>query len=228
MAGAASKQFEGRVRAHQSGSRQAMHRHDEPRLVVFLAGVMREEAFEGVRHFEPGEFVFRPAFFAHANVAVCGHAAYAHLRVSIGALRRWVAKNGWRAGCGRVDLDQHLHGDDVLALARVQPYVPGEAQSDLEFAAALLRQEAPPHIGNVAMHLGLRPYDLTRRFKRAFGLSPNAYRRQARLQRAIQMLAESAGSLSQIAQAAGFCDQSHLSNELKRETGLAPAALRIA
>jgi AraC-like DNA-binding protein len=72
----------------------------------------------------------------------------------------------------------------------------------------------------------MAPYELTRRFSAEFGMTPSAYRRHARLQRAIQMLSEGAAHLAQIANAAGYHDQSHLTLELRREVGLTPGALR--
>jgi AraC-like DNA-binding protein len=221
----ATSQFEGRIRRQRGGERQALHRHDEPRLVIFLAGEMREEAFEGERRFRCGEFVFRPAFFAHANIVDEGNSAYSHLNVSDGAVRKWIARHGWRAGTGKVDLDGLLHGDEVLDRAEPQPYARVALASEMQHVAALLCTEAPAPLADIATFFGLLPHELTRRFYRAYGRTPTVYRRQARLQRAIRMLAETTGSLSQIAQAAGFFDQSHLTHEVKRETGLTPSAL---
>lgn len=218
-------QFAGRIRTQAAGERQALHRHDEPRLVVFLAGEMEEGSFEGTRAFRRGEFVFRPAFFAHADMAKSEGAAYAHLRVSANAARKWIGRHGWCAGTGSVDLERALCGDAVLAQAKPDPYGTAAPGSDMQRAAAMLAAETPVALSEVAALLRLRPHELTRRFSRAHGLSPMTYRRQARLQRAIRMIAEAAGCLSDIAQAAGYSDQSHLCHEVRRETGRTPRAL---
>ena len=54
------------------------------------------------------------------------------------------------------------------------------------------------------------------------------YVRHVRIEFARRELAASSASLSAIAAAAGFCDQSHFSRLFKRYTGLTPAEYRVA
>jgi AraC-like DNA-binding protein len=119
-------------------------------------------------------------------------------------------------------------GDELLEQASPQAYTLGAPQSPMQRAAAWLASDALLRVQDVAARLNLEPYELTRRFAAATGLTPNAYRRQARLQRAIKLVYEDGAQLAEIATAAGFHDQSHLTAELKRETGLTPKALRKA
>ncbi len=207
---------------------QAMHRHGEARLVIFVGGDMEESSFEGKHKFKPGEFVFRPAHFAHADAAGPGGAAYVRAPVSASAARRWLARYGWQAARGRVELHRDMTCDELLEQASPQAYVAGAPQSPMQRAAAWLASDAMLRVRDVATRLDLEPYELTRRFAAALGIAPNSYRRQARLQRAIKLVCEDGGRLAEIATAAGFHDQSHLTAELKRETGLTPKALREA
>lgn len=208
--------------------RQAMHRHPEARLILFLDGEMEESTFGGAHRFKPGEFVFRPTHFAHADAAGSGGAAYVRLPVSASAARRWFARYGWQAARGHADPHRDMIGDELLEQASPRTYAAGAPQSPMQWAAAWLASNAPLRVQDVAARLKLEPYELTRRFAAATGLAPNAYRRQARLQRAIKLVCEDGARLAEIAAEAGFHDQSHLTAELKRETGLTPRALRRA
>jgi AraC-like DNA-binding protein len=80
-------------------------------------------------------------------------------------------------------------------------------------------------IGELAAETGVSRYTLIRSFKRAFGLSPEDVRRQLRIERSRVLLAGSA-ALADIAAAAGFADQSHMTREFRRLLGISPAAYR--
>jgi AraC-like DNA-binding protein len=69
------------------------------------------------------------------------------------------------------------------------------------------------------------PY-FCRAFKRTFGQSPHAYLIDRRVQRAGDLMLESDAPLSEIAQAAGFADQSHFCRHFRQVTGQTPAAWR--
>jgi AraC-like DNA-binding protein len=76
-----------------------------------------------------------------------------------------------------------------------------------------------------ARALGVAPYALSRTFRRQHGCAPRVYRNAARLHRAMRMIYEGAHSLSEIAQACEYFDQSHLSRAVKMATGLTPGVL---
>lgn len=80
-------------------------------------------------------------------------------------------------------------------------------------------------IGGLAAELGVSRYQLIRAFKGQFGLTPEDYRRQLRIERARAMLT-GRGRLAEIAIASGFADQSHMTREFRRLTGISPAAYR--
>lgn len=207
------------------GIRQTLHRHDTPRLILYLDGDMCEEAFEGETRLVRGDYLFRPAHFAHANIADRAGARYIGLRVSDTAVRRWVRTNGWRAAYGRATFDQSFSGDELLDTARPLDFAAAPL-TGMRSAAARIAAGDDTRVCDIARSMGLRAYELTRRFAAAFGVTPSAYRRQARLQRALCMLSEGSASLAQVAAAAGFHDQSHLSIALRRETGMTPGEAR--
>jgi AraC family transcriptional regulator len=80
----------------------------------------------------------------------------------------------------------------------------------------------------VARRVGVHPVHLARSFRRVYQTTFGAYVRQTRIEFARMALAAPDASLSAIAAAAGFCDQSHFSRCFKRYTGLTPAEYRLA
>ena len=68
---------------------------------------------------------------------------------------------------------------------------------------------------------------LERNFKKFIGLSPKEYANIIRFQYALGLIknSEKKRSLLEIAFECGYYDHSHLTNEIKRNTGLAPSQL---
>ena len=102
--------------------------------------------------------------------------------------------------------------------------------NDLAKRARARMTDERPHadsIGDLAAEIGASRYQLIRAFKRAFGLTPEEFRRQLRVERARTMLRGRTG-LAAIAVAAGFSDQSHMTREFRRLLGVTPGALRRA
>lgn len=79
----------------------------------------------------------------------------------------------------------------------------------------------------VAKIVGVHPVHLARTFRRVYRTTFAGYVQQARVDFARRQLAGQA-ALSEIACAAGFCDQSHFSRCFKRHTGLTPAEYRAS
>jgi AraC family transcriptional regulator len=98
----------------------------------------------------------------------------------------------------------------------------------LQLAMAFIEQHfaEPLPLTTVAKKVGVHPVHLARTFRRVHNTTFAAYVRQRRIEFARQELA-GAAALSDIACAAGFCDQSHLSRCFKQHTGLTPAEYRI-
>ena len=65
-----------------------------------------------------------------------------------------------------------------------------------------------------------------RAFKRTFGYSPHAYLIGRRVKLAGDLMLGSDATLSEIAQASGFADQSHFCRHFRQITGQTPAAWR--
>jgi AraC-like DNA-binding protein len=73
---------------------------------------------------------------------------------------------------------------------------------------------------------GLSVFHFARQFKQSAGVSPHYYLVGRRIERAKELLAETDLSLSEIAFATGFSDQSHLTRHFRQMIGAAPGQFR--
>lgn len=80
---------------------------------------------------------------------------------------------------------------------------------------------APVTLMELAKEAGLSRYQLIRAFARDLGLTPHAYILQRRIALA-QRLIRAGCDLAEVATAAGFCDQSHLTRWFVRQFGVTP------
>lgn len=81
-------------------------------------------------------------------------------------------------------------------------------------------------LSEVARSVGVHPVHLARTFRRHHRCTLGEYVRRLRVGLACQQLTNSCASLSEIALATGFPDQSHFSRVFKRITGRTPGAFR--
>jgi AraC-like DNA-binding protein len=79
-------------------------------------------------------------------------------------------------------------------------------------------------VADLARELGLSERQLLRRFDDAVGYGPKVLARVLRLQRLLALGPEE--GLAEAALEAGYADQAHMSAEVRKLTGLTPAALR--
>ncbi|HSI56951.1 MAG TPA: helix-turn-helix domain-containing protein, partial [Ideonella sp.] len=96
-----------------------------------------------------------------------------------------------------------------------------------DWQAALVQAlaEGDEPVGWIARRLGVSLAHASRSIRSAYGLAPQALRRELRWRRALALLAGDA-PLAQIAASSGFADQSHFTRTTRLCAGLTPAALR--
>jgi len=237
------------------GQRVSRHVHAHARFVLVLRGAITEIRGDASDTYRSSSLLFRRPDEPHAYLvdrtgATClvvdvEPAWYARAREHAPVLEQSAAF----AGGFIVHLAHRLHGefllrDEVSRLAieslalglvaeasrRVARTAERPAPAWLQRARALVEQEhaQPLLLTIVAARVGVHPVHLARTFRRCYQTTFGAYVRQVRIEFARRELAASASPLSEIAAAAGFCDQSHFSRLFKQYTGLTPAEYRLA
>ena len=81
---------------------------------------------------------------------------------------------------------------------------------------------------SVAAAVEVHPSHLARVFRKFYGCTLGDFLRRVRLEHAVQALSRQEKSLAEVALAAGFCDQSHLTRAFKSHLGMTPAKFRSA
>jgi AraC family transcriptional regulator len=99
-------------------------------------------------------------------------------------------------------------------LKRVYDYIEGRIDQRLSLT-------------DLAAVSSLSPYHFSRSFKQTVGIGPQRYITQRRLERAKTLMRRTNLSLAEMAQEAGFADQSHLTSVFRRETGVTPGRFRV-
>ncbi|MFN3652033.1 MAG: helix-turn-helix domain-containing protein [Armatimonadota bacterium] len=86
----------------------------------------------------------------------------------------------------------------------------------------------PPTVGELAQIAGLSRFQLDRRMRRVFGLTPGQWLLKLRLDYAQRMLSETSEPIAGLALGAGYSDQSAFTRQFRQATGLSPREYRKA
>ncbi len=115
---------------------------------------------------------------------------------------------------------------EAFLQARLGPF-PEDARVDAVIAT-ILRNAAGASVAQLADAVGLSRRQLERRFASRVGLSPKAFARTMRFQGLFRMLRDEAGPrFADLALAAGYFDQAHLSRDFREFSGQAPRQLLV-
>ena len=109
--------------------------------------------------------------------------------------------------------DQARGGLPPRALRRVREYVDAHLEENIGLEA-------------LAAAAGLSMFHFARAFKQSEGVTPHSYLIQRRVERAQELLTATDCSLSDIALATGFSDQSHLARHFRERVGIPPSTFR--
>ena len=101
---------------------------------------------------------------------------------------------------------------------------PRQMQRVIDYINAHLTDELG--LVELAAIAGLSPHHFGEAFKTSMGTSPHRYVIERRVQHALELLREKDHSIGEIAHAAGFSSQSHLTANFRRVTGLTPGRFR--
>lgn len=228
---------------YRPGESMKPHRHDCAQFSLILTGRQREVTSKG--EYDTAAFMmeFKPANFQHAN-EFSEHGA---LLLSINLFNAGEDDKEISFPRWRVRPAQAMRSEwDQLAREMSTREVPREERiNDLtdDLLSAILVSdyekragEPPPwllrgrdavvetdlEVAVIAADAGVHRVHFSRCFRRYFGISVSEYRRRTRLAKAAGEIVRGAGA-STAAYAAGFADQSHMTRDMRRETGLTPA-----
>lgn len=135
-----------------------------------------------------------------------------------------------KGGHSEIETREHL----LLILAQLLGSRPSgtphrSAPRGIEHARARIDDDpsAPISLGELSALGGLSQFQLVRGFAKATGFTPHAYLVQRRLQKARRLMAAGL-ALAEVAHAAGFADQSHLTRLFARTFGMTPGQYAAA
>lgn len=206
------------------GSRMARHRHSEPHATLVLSGEYSEAGDEGRGRASTGTLILHRPFSGHFNTI---------LRDTVVLNLPAPGRTVWSwAVCGDIDAIVRLaERDAVQAGVRAIAEATASEPQSLHWADALARAflaEPNVNLGQWAAANGLGKEELSRGFKRLYGVSPKRYRAELRAYRAWRRLVETSQAASGIAVELGFADQPHMIRAVSALTGAPPSAWRLA
>lgn len=238
----------------QPFSQVPMHTHENATIVLILSGQYRESFRGSSAPHAPLTVIVKPSGEKHANDIGQQGARCLVIELTDQKIQEMngvaqpcqvplVQANGPASRIG-LRIVQELREPDaltplalegaalglVVGLCRRPPRVYGGEPSWMRRVLELLHDSVPERLGlsSLASTIGVHPVHLARTFRRAQGCSIGQYARRLQLERAMQMLTQTNLPLSDVAVAAGFYDQSHMSRSIKRETGMNASQVRVA
>jgi AraC family transcriptional regulator len=114
------------------------------------------------------------------------------------------------------------HGRARVDIARGR-LSPAQARRSVDYIQANLGGAIS--VSALAREAGLSEAHFARAFRATFNMPPHQLVLRWRLERAARLIRLEGFSLAEAAFAAGFCDQSHMTNAVRRHFGMSPASL---
>ncbi|MBN1239309.1 MAG: AraC family transcriptional regulator [Gammaproteobacteria bacterium] len=201
-----------------------MHRHREAYAALIVAGTYTESSVDGPVPCRPGTLVLHPAFHAHADRF--GSRDVRVMNVTLPATWGGSGAQVLSVPTLQEAIQVVRHAPerlDELCLASSPHEVNDVRDWHRPFLEALRNTDEP--VGRIARRLGISAAHASRDLRNAFGMPPQALRRELRWRRALELLG-SPVPLRDVAAISGFADQSHLTRVVRARTGVTPAALR--
>ncbi len=230
------------------------HAHRHANITLVLAGSQTDVIERGRYTGAPLSIIFKPSGAEHSTtigerglrttVLEIDPAIERVLRRRCGLFTRCASIDSgplcqsliglWAAMLLRRDSPERLVGSWLSALSPSALGLvlgsPHQARDAALIAAAevSLTADHGPDAGTaqLAERLGLHPTSVTRLFRRHYGHGVRARIRLLRVRDAADRLAGGCEPIAAVALRTGFADQSHLTRDFRRETGLTPAQFR--
>ena len=199
------------------------HRHDIGYVALVLSGTYEEVGDTGRWLGGAGDLVYHNAYEAHRNLissecSIVNIEVPSHLPLPPVFRVREPERLLAAASSNHAIIGSHL--------------IPTETKRPVvmdwpDLLARDLRNQ-PQSLGKWAEQHSLKPETISRGFRKAYGITPAKYRREAQARKALRMIAKADGTIADIAARAGFSDQAHMSRTLVELTGYPPRRLQQA
>ena len=226
---------------HQPGSEIPAHQHARAHLLLVLGGSFGQIERGALTVYRRGHAMLHPRGAGHSNRFGPEGAQTLAIEFEADDLPRLMP-----AGFAILGRDVHLEGvavDSVAAAARRPDCELKEVVHSLLARVAAERARAPvwlsfvkaeldrasdfePDIRRLAAAVGRHPAHLMREFRRHVGVPIGEYARSRRIARSCEDLRRPGVSLSDIAVANGFADQSHFTRTFRRFMNMTPNEYR--
>jgi AraC-like DNA-binding protein len=230
----------GTVSRYRPGQHQPRHTDAYSRVSLVLAGALREETRRASLRLGPGDVLLKSCRVEHEDTFGAEGALVLSLAFD-GDDPFDAAELQWR----------RAEGASGLAVAMLETALAGDGAALETVACDLLAARPngealrrPPawllHLRDELEQLGLAQVDVAQRaraagvhaahasrlFRRCFGTSITTHAQANAVRRALGLMARPGAALGEVALAAGFYDQSHMSRVFRRVSGRAPGAYR--
>jgi AraC-like DNA-binding protein len=206
------------------------HYHENAYLSLLIRGRYRESTGRNEKDMQPGEVIFRPAGYRHANHFPNNGGSCLNIEFKPEVIYEQTGKAVfpeqamvYPAGafeylyrllyCFTNDMGAELTHEYILTwMAAQAAYKTPQRLLWLPRVKAILETEleAPHSITALAARVHVHPVYLARAFKEREGLTPGEYHLKMRLKKAVELLFRTDGSISSIAWSTGFTDAAHL------------------
>jgi AraC-like DNA-binding protein len=206
-----------------ASTRVPWHRHARAYAAIVLAGGYEECGSQGRFRVRAGDVLIHGAFDAHLDRfdETC---EILNLPLDGMAFPCTSARLHDADAVARL-AERDPNGAAASLLDQVTPVTRGPSDWQDHLAIALL-DDPNLRLDAWAEANGLAQATLSRGFARVFGVSPCAFRAEARTRRAVAALAATDVPLARVASAAGFADQAHMTRAVTALTGHPPGRLR--
>jgi AraC-like DNA-binding protein len=201
------------------------HRHQHSYLALVVSGGYEEAGDQGRHRVREGDVVIHGGFEAHLNrydrtgAEVLNIPLPALMEPAMPVMRALDPDAAVRLA----ERDPQEALDYLLSTMKALPTQTADWPDDL--AAALL-VDPQLRLRDWAHLRGLAPATVSRGFRKVFGVSPSAYRAQARARLAWSQTVGGNEPLSSVALDWGFCDQAHMTRTVHAITGKPPGVWR--
>jgi AraC-like DNA-binding protein len=203
------------------------HAHVGAYATIVLQGAYEEAGDAGRFKVGPGDVLLHAPFSAHRDIVSSVKTIVLDLPLPFDA-RDWTARGRLSDPDDVTRLAERSRADAMHAMLEALESS-AAAESDLpDILAGDLTENASLGVGQWSRHKGVSRETAWRHFRGAYGVDIAAYRSEARARKAWRMIVSNATPLANIAIAAGFSDQPHMSRAVKALTGRTPGAWRKA